>query len=79
MVEFISGMCRMIGAGVGVGVGVGIVPESAALRNRDRMQPAMIELREPWSLCKRNILVREQWVLPDSIKHLTFPKKSVKI
>lgn len=53
-------MCRMIGAGVGVG----IVPESAARRNRDSMQLALIELVEPWSVRERYILVREHEALP---------------
>ena len=53
-------MCRMIGAGVGIG----IVPESAARRNQDSMQLALIELREPWSVRERYILVREQNALP---------------
>ena len=53
-------MCRMIGAGVGVG----IVPESAARRNRDTMNLALIELLEPWSVRERYILVRERETLP---------------
>lgn len=53
-------MCRMIGAGVGVG----IVPESAARRNQDSMQLALIELLEPWSVRERYILVREHETLP---------------
>ncbi|CAM3323328.1 LysR family transcriptional regulator [Polaromonas hydrogenivorans] len=53
-------MCRMIGAGVGVG----IVPESAARRNQDSMQLALIELLEPWSVRERYILVREHEALP---------------
>ncbi|MDB5885234.1 MAG: transcriptional regulator, LysR family [Polaromonas sp.] len=53
-------MCRMIGAGVGVG----IVPESAARRNQDSMNLALVELLEPWSVRERYILVREHEVLP---------------
>ena len=53
-------MCRMIGAGVGVG----IVPESAARRNQDSMNLALIELLEPWSVRERYILVRENETLP---------------
>ncbi|MEO7160296.1 MAG: LysR family transcriptional regulator [Polaromonas sp.] len=53
-------MCRMIGAGVGVG----IVPESAARRNQDSMQLALVELLEPWSVRERYILVREHEALP---------------
>ena len=53
-------MCRMIGAGVGVG----IVPESAARRNQNSMNLALIELLEPWSVRERYILVREHEALP---------------
>ncbi|HSV53153.1 MAG TPA: LysR family transcriptional regulator [Burkholderiaceae bacterium] len=53
-------MCRMIGAGVGVG----IVPESAARRNRESMQLALVELTDPWSVRERYILVRDQSALP---------------
>ena len=53
-------MCRMIGAGVGVG----IVPESAARRNQDSMNLALVELLEPWSVRERYILVREHEILP---------------
>ena len=53
-------MCRMIGAGVGVG----IVPESAARRNQNSMNLALVELLEPWSVRERYILVREHEALP---------------
>jgi DNA-binding transcriptional LysR family regulator len=53
-------MCRMIGAGVGVG----IVPESAARRNQDSMNLALVELLDPWSVRERYILVREREALP---------------
>lgn len=53
-------MCRMIGAGVGVG----IVPESAARRNRDAMNLALVELTDDWSVRERYILVRNQALLP---------------
>lgn len=53
-------MCRMIGAGVGVG----IVPESAARRNQNSMNLALVELLEPWSVRERYILVREHETLP---------------
>lgn len=59
-------MCRMIGAGVGVG----IVPESAARRNQDSMNLALIELLEPWSVRERHILVRERETLPTYAKSL---------
>lgn len=59
-------MCRMIGAGVGVG----IVPESAARRNQDSMNLALIELLEPWSVRERHILVREREALPTYAKSL---------
>lgn len=53
-------MCRMIGAGVGVG----IVPESAAQRNRESMDLALVELTDPWSVRERYILVRDHEKLP---------------
>ena len=59
-------MCRMIGAGVGVG----IVPESAARRNQDSMNLALVELLEPWSVRERYILVRERETLPAYAKSL---------
>lgn len=52
-------MCRMIGAGVGVGV----VPESAARRNQESMQLALIELTDPWSIRERYVLLREHETL----------------
>ena len=53
-------MCRMIGAGVGVG----IVPESAARRNREAMNLALVDLTDDWSVRERYILVRNQAQLP---------------
>lgn len=53
-------ICRMIGSGVGIGV----VPESAAQRNRDTMQLALVELTDPWCVRERYILVRERRSLP---------------
>lgn len=59
-------MCRMIGAGVGVGV----VPESAARRNRDSMNLALVELTDAWSVRERYILVRDDEALPAYAKSL---------
>lgn len=53
-------MCRMIGAGVGVGV----VPESAARRNRDSMNLALVALTDAWSVRERYLLVRDNESLP---------------
>ncbi|MFT6589260.1 MAG: DNA-binding transcriptional LysR family regulator [Rhodoferax sp.] len=53
-------MCRMIGAGVGVG----IVPESAARRNQQGMNLALIELIDRWSVRERFVLTREREALP---------------
>jgi DNA-binding transcriptional LysR family regulator len=53
-------MCRMIGAGVGVG----IVPESAAKRNQEAMNLALVELSDAWSVRERYILTRDQTALP---------------
>jgi DNA-binding transcriptional LysR family regulator len=53
-------MCRMIGAGVGVGV----VPESAARRNRESMNLALVDLTDAWSVRERYMLVRDNESLP---------------
>jgi len=53
-------MCRMIGSGVGIGV----VPESAARRNLDSMDLALIELTDAWCVRERYLLVRERASLP---------------
>ena len=53
-------MCRMIGSGVGIGV----VPESAARRNQESMQLALIELSDAWCVRERYLLVRDRAALP---------------
>ena len=53
-------MCRMIGAGVGIGV----VPVSAARRNQNTMQLALIELSDAWSVRERYVLTRDAARLP---------------
>ena len=53
-------MCRMIGSGVGIGV----VPESAARRNLESMDLALIELTDAWCVRERYLLVRERASLP---------------
>ena len=53
-------MCRMIGSGVGIGV----VPESAARRNLESMQLALIELSDSWCVRERYLLVRDRAALP---------------
>ena len=53
-------MCRMVAAGVGVG----IVPESAARRNLQAMELALVELSDAWNVRERYILVRERESLP---------------
>lgn len=59
-------MCRMIGSGVGIGV----VPESAARRNLDSMNLALIELSDPWSVRERHLLVANSATLPTYAKAL---------
>lgn len=59
-------MCRMIGSGVGIGV----VPESAARRNQQGMQLALIELSDAWCVRERYLLVRERASLPIYAKAL---------
>jgi DNA-binding transcriptional LysR family regulator len=53
-------MCRMIGSGVGIGV----VPESAARRNQESMQLALIDLADAWCVRERYLLVRSRAALP---------------
>lgn len=53
-------MCRLIGAGDRYC----IVPESAARRNRDAMNLALVQLTDPWGMRERYILVRNQALLP---------------
>jgi hypothetical protein len=43
---------------------VGIVPESAARRNQDAMNLALVELSDAWSVRERYILTRDQAALP---------------
>jgi DNA-binding transcriptional LysR family regulator len=45
-------------------VGVGIVPESAAKRNQEAMNLALVELSDAWSVRERYILTRDQTALP---------------
>lgn len=59
-------MCRMIGSGVGIGV----VPESAALRNRDAMRLALVQLRDDWCVRERYLLVRDRATLPQYARAL---------
>ena len=47
-------MCRMIG----MGVGIGVVPVSAARRNQESMQLALVELSDAWSIRERHVLMR---------------------
>jgi DNA-binding transcriptional LysR family regulator len=53
-------MCRMIGGGVAIGV----LPESAALRNRDSLQLALVPLSDPWCVRERYLLARDRERLP---------------
>ncbi len=59
-------MCRMIGSGVGIGV----VPESAARRNLEAMQLALIELSDAWSVRERHLLMADSATLPTYAKAL---------
>jgi DNA-binding transcriptional LysR family regulator len=59
-------MCRMIGSGVGIGV----VPESAALRNRDTMRLALVDLRDDWCVRERYLLMRDAAALPQYARAL---------
>ena len=59
-------MCRMIGSGVGIGV----VPESAARRNLESMNLALIELSDAWSVRERHLLMADSATLPTYAKAL---------
>lgn len=59
-------MCRMIEAGVGIG----ILPLSAALRHRQTMKLAIIELPDTWAIRERAVIVRELDGLPGCAKAL---------
>jgi DNA-binding transcriptional LysR family regulator len=59
-------MCRMIGAGVGVGV----VPESAALRNRQAQKLALVPLSDSWNVRERYVLARDFAQLPGYARDL---------
>ncbi|MBB1629798.1 LysR family transcriptional regulator [Cupriavidus sp. UME77] len=59
-------MCRMIEAGVGIGV----VPLSAALRHRQTMKLAIVELDDPWVIRERAVIVRELQGLPGCARAL---------
>ncbi len=59
-------MCRMIEAGVGIG----ILPLSAALRHRQTMKLAIIELPDTWAVRERAVIVRELDGLPGCAKAL---------
>jgi len=53
-------MCRMISGGVAIGV----LPESAALRNRDALGLALVPLSDSWCVRERYLLTRSQARLP---------------
>jgi DNA-binding transcriptional LysR family regulator len=45
-------------------VGIGVVPESAARRNQESMQLALIDLSDAWCVRERYLLVRNREALP---------------
>jgi DNA-binding transcriptional LysR family regulator len=53
-------MCRMVEANVGIG----ILPQSAARRNRQTMQLALVELNDPWAARERSVVVQQLDRLP---------------
>jgi DNA-binding transcriptional LysR family regulator len=53
-------MCRM----VETNVGIGILPQSAALRHRQTMQLALVELTDPWAVRERSVVVQKLEGLP---------------
>lgn len=59
-------ICRMIEAGVGIG----ILPESVTSGPRFNQKLFTLELKEPWAIRERSILVRDLEVMPDFVKTL---------
>jgi DNA-binding transcriptional LysR family regulator len=65
-VRSFEAMCRMIEAGVGIG----ILPQSAALRHRQSMQLALVELDETWAVRERSVVVQRLDMLPHYAREL---------
>ncbi len=65
-VSSFEAICRMVEAGVGIGV----IPESAALRHRQTMDLAIVQLDEPWAVRERSMIVREVEALPGCVRAL---------
>lgn len=53
-------MCRMVESNVGIG----ILPQSAGLRHSQSMKLALVELRDPWALRERSVIVQKLDTLP---------------
>jgi len=53
-------MCRMVESNVGIG----ILPQSAGLRHSQSMKLALVELRDPWAVRERSVIVQKLDTLP---------------
>lgn len=65
-VRSFEAMCRMVEAGVGIAV----MPETAALRHRQTMGIAILQLSDAWAVRERKILVRQFDALSGSAQKL---------
>jgi DNA-binding transcriptional LysR family regulator len=59
-VRSFEAMCRM----VETNVGIGILPQSAALRHKQTMQLALVELNDAWSVRERSLVMQSFEALP---------------
>jgi len=65
-VRSFEAMCRMIESHVGIGV----LPQSAAQRLGKSMKIALVELREPWAVRERSVVVQQLAALPQYAREL---------
>lgn len=59
-------MCRMVESNVGIG----ILPQSAGLRHSQSMKLALVELRDPWAVRERSVIVQKLETLPAYAREL---------
>ena len=59
-------MCRMVESNVGIG----ILPQSAGLRHSKSMNIALVELKDPWAVRERSVIVQKLDTLPAYAREL---------
>ena len=59
-------MCRMVESNVGIG----FLPQSAGLRHSQSMKLALVELRDPWAVRERSVIVQKLETLPADAREL---------